>query len=671
MKTSTITTILIALVVLIICCLCVAVISVTSFFIVRNSQGIINQIPTEMFNYIPTDVYQPTPTVVVTRPPLAAVSDETLLQLENTIVPNNDLNDIYCRLESKCNIPKTLAAPTSPLQVGDKEIFWVNDTDTNENIQVNVTLRAISDHVYFWIEDKVSFNQNDLNKMMDAFENEIYPTTREFFGSEWTPGVDGDPHIYIVYATGLGNSIAGYYSSADEYNPLVHEYSNAHEMFIFNADNSPLDDPFTYGVLAHEFQHMIQWNVDRDETSWLNEGLSELSAFINGYDVGGFDYLYTMHPDLQLNDWPNDSNATSPHYGASFLFTDYILDRFGETATKSLVANPLNGLDSVDDMLKSINATDPLTGKSITADDLFLDWAVTNFVDDGSVADGRYVYHNYPSVPTTGVTENIQNCPSGVQDRPVHQYGVDYIQINCPGVHTLTFNGSTITKVIPQDPYSGDYAFWSNKGDESDMTLTREFDFTNITAPGDFSFMTWYDLEQDYDYLYLEASTDGQKWDILQTSLGTNQDPSGNSFGWGFNGETHTWVKENVDLSQFAGQKVYIRFEYVTDAAVNGEGFLLDDVSVDSIGYFSDFESDDGGWTADGFVRIQNTLPQTFKLALITFGNTTTVQNIELNSDQTVDIPLDISGGVRNAVLVVSGTTRYTRELASYQYEVH
>jgi hypothetical protein len=58
-------------------------------------------------------------------------------------------------------------------------------------------------------------------------------------------------------------------------------------------------------------------------------------------------------------------------------------------------------------------------------------------------------------------------------------------------------------------------------------------------------------------------------------------------------------------------------------------------------------------------------------LALITFGNTTTVQNIELNSDQTVDIPLDISGGVRNAVLVVSGTTRYTRELASYQYEVH
>ena len=662
MKSSSIVTILIALVVLMICCVCVAGLSVTTFYIIRNSQGIINQIPTE--------IYQPTPTVVVTRPPMVSVPDETLLQLETMIIPNNDLNNIYCRLESKCNIPKTLPASNVPLEVGNLETFWVNNTDTNDNIQVDVTLRAISEHAYFWVENNVYFNQQDLEKMMDAFENEIYPTTREFFGSEWTPGVDGDPHIYIVYATGLGRSIAGYYSSADEYNPLVHEYSNAHEMFIFNADNSPLDDQFTYGVLAHEFQHMIHWYVDRDETSWLNEGFSELSAFINGYDVGGFDYLYTINPDLQLNDWPNDSDATSPHYGASFLFTAYILDRFGETATKSLVANPLNGLDSVDDMLGSIDAIDPSNGKLITADDLFLDWAITNFVDDGSVADGRYVYHNYPDVPSAGVTEAVRDCPSGMQDRPVHQYGVDYIQINCPGIHTLTFSGSTVTKLVPQDPYSGEYAFWSNKGDESDMTLTHEFDFSQVAAPGNFSFMTWYDLEQDYDYLYLEASTDGENWEILHTSLGTDQDPSGNSFGWGFNGNSNTWVQENIDLNRYAGQKVFIRFEYVTDAAVNGEGFLLDDVRVDSIGYFSDFENDDGGWTSEGFVRVQNILPQTFRLALITVGNTTNVEIIELNADQSVEIPLDISGDIHHAVLVVTGTTRYTRELASYQFEI-
>lgn len=97
---------------------------------------------------------------------------------------------------------------------------------------------------------------------------------------------------------------------------------------------------------------------------------------------------------------------------------------------------------------------------------------------------------------------------------------------------------------------------------------------------------------------------------------------------------------------------------------------MLDDVSLDSIGYFSDFETDDGGWQSDGFVRIQNSLPQTFRLALILKGETTSVEYIKINPDQSADIPVHIGGDVTEAVLVVTGTTRYTRQLASYQYEV-
>ena len=43
------------------------------------------------------------------------------------------------------------------------------------------------------------------------------------------------------------------------------------------------------------------------------------------------------------------------------------------------------------------------------------------------------------------------------------------------GAYTLRFEGSIEVGVLPADPYSGDYAFWSNKGDDSDMTLTRQF----------------------------------------------------------------------------------------------------------------------------------------------------------------------------------------------------
>ncbi len=148
------------------------------------------------------------------------------------------------------------------------------------------------------------------------------------------------------------------------------------------------------------------------------------------------------------------------------------------------------------------------------------------------------------------------------------------------------------------------------------MTLTREFDLTNVSGPINLSYSMWYDVETDYDYVFLEASTDGGKtWQIITTPSGTDKDPSGNSYGWGYNGQTNGWVDETVDLSKYAGQKVQIRFEYVTDAALNGEGFMLDDVKVDAINYQSDFETDDGGWAGAGFARVENVLPQTYRLS--------------------------------------------------------
>jgi len=611
-----------------------------------------------------------TPVVEVTRPPVVDVPLDTLETLRTTIVPENNPAELACRLEGKCDIPESMTPPAVPRQVGEQDEFWVTNVETNENFRVNATLQYVTPHVYFWVEDGVNFNEDELESLADAFEEKMYPINREFFGSEWSPGIDGDEHIYILYARGIGFSIAGYFSSADETHPLAHEYSNAHEMFLFNADNTDLGEEFTYGVLAHEFQHMIHWYQDRNETSYLNEGFAELAAFLNGYDIGGFDWVYSTNPDLQLNDWPNDPNATTPHYGAGFLYLAYFLDRFGEDATKALVKDPENGLDSVDNVLAQIDATDPLTGRPIGADDLFMDWAATNYLLDGNVGDGRYIYHNYSNAPQTYPTETIYDCPTESMGRTVKQYGVDYIQVNCSGDYTLRFEASTIARLLPEDPYSGSYAFWSNKGDESNMTLTREFDFTDVTGEITFSFRTWYDIEEDYDYIYFEVSEDDEHWQIITTPSGTGEDPSGNSYGWGYNNVTSGWIQEDIDLSDYAGKKIYVRFEYVTDAAVNGEGMLIDDVSVDAVNYFSDFESDDGGWVSDGFVRVQNVLPQTFRLALIKQGTTTTVKMIEVSEDQAAEIPISIGGDVDSVTLVVSGTTRFTREEGSYTVEI-
>jgi len=652
----------IALIVLVVfaCCCFSLILAGTGLYLLVSTSSTTQAAPTQaLYIETPQRIQTPEPSESVNLGP----AYETLKQLQTVTVPNRDLNDLARRLEGKKFIPTSV--PAKAYRLGDQERFWVSNVDTNENFSVRANLDYIANCAYFWLEDGIEYRDSDLRDLAETFCNHIYPTTREFFGSEWSPGIDEDPHLYILYASGLGSSIAAYFSSADSIHPLAQEYSNAHEMFVINADNASLDDPYTYGVLAHEFQHMIHWYRDRNEESWLNEGFSELAAFLNGYDPGGFDYIFAQDPDLQLNDWPNDPDATTPHYGASFLFVAYFLDRFGEEATKALVAHPDNGMDSIDAVLEEIGARDPTTGQPLGADDVFVDWTLANYLQDPKAANGRYGYQRYTSVPGFYPAETLDTCDSASISGEVHQYAADYIEITCSGRFVIQFEGNQEVGVLPVDAHSGQYAFWSNKGDESDMTLTRTFDFTEVSGPITLTYYTWYDLEKDYDYLYLLASENGEDWQILTTPSCTTADPSGNSYGCGYNGSSGTYIREQVDLSQFAGKKVTLRFEYITDAAVNGEGLLLDDIAIPEIGYSTDFEHDDGGWQADGFVRIQNRLPQTFRLTAIQQGKTTRIQPIPLDEAQRATFEVNLAPGEK-LTLVVSGTTRFTRQPANY-----
>jgi len=654
------------IVAVLVCCACIAIVAAAA--IVYPSVKGIPLSPTQFFPPSVNTV-TPVPTVQINRPPAETISTETVDTLAQALVLENDPYELTCRLKGVCNVSKTV--PDKAYKLGDQEKFWILNEDTTTFRQITATLQYVTPHSYFWAENGAQFSKNDMKKLMDTFESKIYPKDREFFGSEWTPGVDNDPHIFVVYASDIGSNIAGFFDSSDEYNPAVKDRSNAHETFVFSTTQA-LSDQYTYAVLAHEFVHMIQFPTDRNDVSWINEGFAEVGSFLNGYYSPGADYLYAENPDVQLNTWVDSSSPDfGAHYGESFLFLDYFLDRFGEEATKALTNNPKNDLPSVDDTLAKLNITDKQTGKQITVDDVFMDWADTLYLKDGNVGDGRYTYHNYTDAPQTSATDTIDSCPQSTMDRTVNQYGMDYIKITCSGDHTVHFSGSTVTNLLPTEAHSGKYMFWSNRGDESDMTLTHEFDLSGVSGPVNLTYSTWYDVEKNYDYVYVEASTDGQTWKMLNTPSGTSDNPVGSSLGWAYTGQTNAWKDETVDLSEFAGKKVQIRFEYVTDAALNGEGFLLDDVKIEAINYQMDFETDEGGWDAKGFVRVENSLPQTYRINLITkSGNTTTVKDIPLNVDQTVDIPLTLKSG-DEATLVIIGTTRFTRQPAPYQIEIN
>jgi len=621
----------------------------------------------------PTIVFEtpaPEPTSAITREPVGDVGAETEELLETTDVPVRDLHELAIRLRGLSpDTPRTVNPAGSPdYPVGTRRLFHVSNVDTDEQFDIYATLEYKTEHVYMWVEEGVHFDRDELEDAADLFEEHSYPTDRAFFGSEWSPGVDNDSHVSILHARNLGNTIAGYYSSADEFVSAVRDDSNEMEMFYINVENVTVNDDFYNGVLAHEFQHMIHWYNDRNEETWLNEGFSELAMYLNGFDTGGSDWIFATETDTQLNSWPEGPGEAGANYGAGYLFTSYFLDRFGPEATQALVSHPENSFASVEAVLEEL-------GTGLTYEDLFADWIVANLLDDPSIADGRFGYEEIDP-PSFDVEPTYYEGDYPVSESTtVHQHGTDYVELRGERPLVFRFTGSTQIGLMDTTAHSGRYVWWSNRGDDSDMHLTQAFDLSGVNE-ATLEFWTWYDLEEDWDYAYVEVSTDGgQTWEILTTPSGTPTNPNGNSFGWAYTGSSGggaapEWIQERVDLSAYAGQEILVCFEYITDDAVNRPGFILEDVAIPEIGYFSDFEEDRGGWEPAGFIRHANVLPQRWLVQLILFGPETKVQRLELNEDQAGEWVIPLEERTDRAVVTISGLAPVTTEMGSYSYEI-
>ncbi len=617
---------------------------------------------------------------------------ETLRALESAEIPEADLHELAIRFLGVLADTPRVAATTSPdYPVGTVRTFQVSNLDEDENFEIDARLLYKTDHVYMWVEEGLSIDQRDIEEAADLFEEHTYPIIREFFGSEWTPGVDGDPHLSILHARNLGRTVAGYFSSADSYVRAVRQDSNEMEMFYIHVvRGSEVGDPFYNGVLAHEFQHMIHWNNDRNETTWLNEGCSELAMELANrtypgsamvYDVGGSEYAYLDSPDTQLNTWPEvgETGSASPHYGASYLFMSYFLDRFGEEATKALVAHEVNGLESVDLVLQEE------LGLDMTHQDLFADWVVANLVNAPGVDQGQFAYSEngdlYPALD-----ESFRRTTRYPQKREttVQQYGVDYIEIESREPLTLQFSGSDRTRVMDTGAHSGRYLWWSNRADESDTRLTRRVDLSSARQAM-LSFWSWYHIEEDWDYGYVVVGTtaDGAipadlsdtriEWTVLDDpSLGcTTSNPNNGNLGCGLTGRSGGWQQLTADLSEFAGQEIALRFEYITDAAVNQAGLAIDDIRISVDGettFWDDSESRAEGWVAEGFVRHANVLEQAWLVQLVTFGEEITVSRLLAWDGASGEWTIPLSSQTERAVIAISALAPFTTEPAVYEY---
>ena len=307
----------------------------------------------------------------------------------------------------------------------------------------------------------------------------------------------------------------------------------------------------------------------------------------------------------------------------------------------------------------------------------FGDWLVANTLNNANIERGRYAYAEGGRAHIDRV---IQSYPA-VRGSSVHQYAADYIKLSGNlGAATVAFKGASTAKVLPADPHSGQAFWYSNRRDSEDATLTRQFDLTR-TRSATLQFWTWYDIEFRLRLrLFGIIHRRGRYWTPLKGKYTTADNPNGNSFGQAWTGKSGAssgsgaakWVQENVNLSAYAGKRVQLRFEYVTDEGYNAPGMAIDDLRVPEIGYSDNAEADNG-WTSQGFVRIGNYVPQRWFVAVVENGSTPRVRTMTVNATGAGSIDLAGFGSgrpVREVTVIVSALAPKTTEAAQYTLSV-
>ena len=591
--------------------------------------------------------------------------------------PKLDLYALAPRL-GRGPVSKVVNPQPPSYEVGRRDTFWLLDLGDIRTFAVEATLCQVTPRLYLYLEDGGSLKCQDLEGAGQEFEG-VYALMGRYFGQEWTPGVDNDPHLTILFAR--IPFLAGYFSSFNEYPRTLFPYSNEREMVSLNGE-------YLRGraeqstILTHELQHLIHWSADPTEEAWVQEGLAEVAAEVVG---GGstFDVSFIISPDTQLTAWTAPPGPAAPHYGAAHLFMKYLLSRCGGyQAAKDLVAEPRHGIEGIDYFLRE-------QGCAASFEDIFQDWVVANYLDEPGGGIYKYpdIQADVATKPATGEPRpRISVYPSaqgsvaaepvtefGERSGVVHQYAADYFDLGMKGDVVIYFSGANTVKLVPNEAYSGSGQWWSNRADNMDSTLTREFDLSGVTR-ATLSYWLWYDTDRYWDYGYIEASRDGVNWSILKGEQTTALDPFGVSFGPGYTGssggeEGSRWIKETVDLSAYAGSKVFVRFEFLTDDAVNGPGLCLDDIAIPQIGFFDDAEGD-GGWVANGFIRTDNRVRQRFMVQVVEVSTGVTVRQMPLDGTQGQLVVRGLGSQVDHAVLIIAALAPATTEVAGYQFTV-
>ncbi|WP_395657586.1 choice-of-anchor J domain-containing protein [Nocardioides sp.] len=378
------------------------------------------------------------------------------------------------------------------------------------------------------------------------------------------------------------------------------------------------------GTFAHEYQHLLESYVDPDEDSWVNEGLSDYAQSLVGYvdtalpptapdfdsHIGCFEgYLPESYGGAEnsLTLWQDQGGPeVLCDYGAAYSFMMYLFSHYGEDFMSQLHTEPGNGIKGLNAVLKD-------AGASRNATQTIHDWIATMALDAAVDDSGKLTGGPKGRYTADSLSARINWANPQSFDSPgAPPNGADYVRLGKPGhwlkskqIDALRFKGASSLAPTPVEwtvdttppdattedttcgaveDGTGAAALYSGCGENLDRSLVRQ-----VTVPaggGTLSFEALWDTEEQWDYGFVQVSTDGGKtWTSLSTEDTTSEhDPGavGNIVSElpGFTGDSGEWKTETADLSAYAGKKIMLGFRYITDSGVNEGGFWVRGIDV-------------------------------------------------------------------------------------------
>jgi immune inhibitor A len=135
--------------------------------------------------------------------------------------------------------------------------------------------------------------------------------------------------------------------------------------------------------------------------------------------------------------------------------------------------------------------------------------------------------------------------------------------------------------------------FWSGRGDSLtntwvvwDKAAGEPLDVVVPASGGSLTFDSWYEIEDDYDFGFVQVSTDaGKTWTSLAgdhtIDAGQGNPALSGASGGGVAGtDDPVWETETYSLADYAAMTVWLRFRYATDGGLAYRGWEVTNVRL-------------------------------------------------------------------------------------------